>query len=1398
MKRGLNFKRYNILFKRNIIVLLLLLIILIIFSIFLISLFYKEFISKGISLAPAVITVNGGGQTAIENAIAQANPGDIIEVSSGNYDDNSQTFLTISSSGTATASITLRGVGTPAPKIGNIKFSDASYWIVENFEISNQQAFNSIEFTGILTKNNILRNMLIHDVRSGIALKEGDSNTIENSIIYNTIDKSGSPSQEAHAIHINSAKNNKILNNIIYGMIGDAVQMLTVSRDANNNPILINRGTTLIEGNKIYNTQGPCAENAIDVKAESGTVIVRKNVMYGFEPMTGVGCTYKASGEPEAAAVIAHQNADGTLIIEQNEFYDTYQAIDSRGMKTTISNNIFHDFKSGTRVGSSRVLGVFASNSNQKIYHNTFVNIPSLFNDLISGGSPDLANNLFYNVKRTITGNYRYSGWFGNNDQKSGTGDVTGTDPFINADYSLQSASPLIDKALTGLNINNDFKGVSRPYGPAPDIGAFEYNAQVTSCTDNDGDGYGTGCSLGNDCNDGNSAINPKAQEVCGDNIDNNCDGRTDDICTVTSLTFAAAGDHGYGTQLLSTLDVLKQSQASFYLALGDMSYSSPGTETDWCNTVKSRLGSSYPFELAPGNHEDDDGPNGFIGDFASCLPDRMSSTGKYPAEYYFDYQVLARIIMISPDLSITGSAYNYNQGGTHYNWLSQTIDDARAKGIPWVIVGMHKNCITMATKSCEIGTDLMNLLISKNVDLILQGHDHTYQRSKQLSCIAVNNYKSSCIVDDGSDNIYAKGKGPIIVIAGAFGKSLYDIDTADSEAGYFAKWMGDNIAPSYGFVKYTLSSTELSAEYISSSGTFKDSFSIKKETQAQAERIIIDNLDSGFSTQGTWPISNGASQYGSDSVYSRTPGESAAWTTSLTPGLYEVYAWWTSWPSRSQNTPYKIYNGNALLNTVRVNQNDSNLAGKWNLLGEYNFDAPARIILEVETTNSHNADAVSFIRKGDTQAPTTTPTISLISPENKEYKNRAIPLIFTASNAAKCWFVLDGISSNANCNTVMYLTLSAGQHTLTVFAENSLGQVQEQRTFSLKLTRRYLVKYANFAKSATATTNLDDLTDQQLENVSLLTLDDGQYAKIEFQENINLTQDANATTNEIDIDSNVVTSLNKIELKSDAMPSLNKKAKLTLKVLSFSDPIILKDNSPCSDCVKESYSDGNLVFNVTGFSVYSAQERPSEGGGEGDGGGGGGGGGGGCGTVEECQTGGNKTTGVKNITDTQRKQKVLVREDVKFFYVKNNEEVILNVNGNDYISTFKISKGLVYIDFFNEEYELPKQKAVKLSAESTDFFIGNADISRGTALIVVSLDEKGVNRELGIISEKKKKANLRFTLIFAIVVIILMMGVVSYYIVTISRAYIKSKKETPQWVKEKRFVVKKAETKNF
>jgi hypothetical protein len=326
---------------------------------------------------------------------------------------------------------------------------------------------------------------------------------------------------------------------------------------------------------------------------------------------------------------------------------------------------------------------------------------------------------------------------------------------------------------------------------------------------------------------------------------------------TSSSYSFAAVGDIGATSQSSDVLNTLGNDSTRFALVLGDLDYDQTSSDAAWCDYVKKRVGSSYPFQLVTGNHEQQGGPDGYIMNHAKCLPDRMDSSGKYPAEYYFDYPKNTpnlRVIMISPDLTVAGIKYNYRNGNSHMDRLLNWIDDAKANG-QWVVVGMHKNCITAGAKLCEIGKDLFNQLISKKVDLILQGHDHNYQRSKQLahgsgcSSLTPLSYDADCVADNGSDGQYTRGKGPVVVISGLGGKSNYPVRSSDREANYFAK----KFSGADGYLKVTVASSSLDARFARASGSGADSFSI---SGSQAVVLPARNTTSVSNVSPPSPVS--------------------------------------------------------------------------------------------------------------------------------------------------------------------------------------------------------------------------------------------------------------------------------------------------------------------------------------------------------------------------------------------------------------------------------------------------------------------------------------------------------------------------------------------------------------
>lgn len=298
-------------------------------------------------------------------------------------------------------------------------------------------------------------------------------------------------------------------------------------------------------------------------------------------------------------------------------------------------------------------------------------------------------------------------------------------------------------------------------------------------------------------------------------------------ISVPESFSFNAVGDFSSSEEANLVLRKIGESKSDFTLALGDLGYAGNGTETAWCDFVKERVGATHRFQLIAGNH-DDGSSDGDISEYRKCLPDKLNVTGNYGIEYFFDYKKLVRVIMISPDIDNYG--FSYTNGSEHYEWLKSTTENAE---VPWVVVGMHKNCITPGAKTCEIGEDLLNLLIEKKVDLILQGHEHGYMRSKQLALssgcitIVINETNPACVVGEGID--FKKALGSLLLISGAGGKDLREIDLSDPEIGYFDAWNGSNTGNSYGFAKITIQKNNLTSTFISTGGPFEDTFDISR-----------------------------------------------------------------------------------------------------------------------------------------------------------------------------------------------------------------------------------------------------------------------------------------------------------------------------------------------------------------------------------------------------------------------------------------------------------------------------------------------------------------------------------------------------------------------------------------
>jgi tartrate-resistant acid phosphatase type 5 len=145
----------------------------------------------------------------------------------------------------------------------------------------------------------------------------------------------------------------------------------------------------------------------------------------------------------------------------------------------------------------------------------------------------------------------------------------------------------------------------------------------------------------------------------------------------------------------------------------------------------------------------------------------------------------------------------------------------------------------------------------------------------------------------------------------------------------------------------------------------------------------IIDDGAAGFTTAGSWKVTNGPGYQGDYHYQDKGNGSrTATWTfTGLTPGLYRVSATWVAAGNLATNAPFTVLSGSTVLGTFAANQrvapNDFTDAGVgWeNLGGPYQVNGTTLTIRLTDKANGRViADAVRIERLSPELAADLTP----------------------------------------------------------------------------------------------------------------------------------------------------------------------------------------------------------------------------------------------------------------------------------------------------------------------------------------------------------------------------------------------------------------------------------------
>lgn len=286
---------------------------------------------------------------------------------------------------------------------------------------------------------------------------------------------------------------------------------------------------------------------------------------------------------------------------------------------------------------------------------------------------------------------------------------------------------------------------------------------------------------------------------------------------------------------------------ASFMLHSGD--FVDDGSNEDYWNWVlDSNVSASLATTPAAGNHEDRSSVEDVTVDNALMshfnfqnLPDQDTSTGVY---YSFVYENATFIVLNTNDLT-----EDETLSAQQYNWAYETAQNADTQ---WKIILMHKSPYSNGPHGEDsdviaIREQMDQLCATCDIDLVLSGHDHVYNRTPYLAYGTEQSVQTQTVSHGGHNYQMAmQPSGTLFLIAGTAGVKNYrqeSIDTVPSavEAGL------DQDSPVYTGIEVVGDRLYYRAYRVTDQGTSEliDSFAIDKESEVEtpAWQKVVDQI---------------------------------------------------------------------------------------------------------------------------------------------------------------------------------------------------------------------------------------------------------------------------------------------------------------------------------------------------------------------------------------------------------------------------------------------------------------------------------------------------------------------------------------------------------------------------
>lgn len=259
------------------------------------------------------------------------------------------------------------------------------------------------------------------------------------------------------------------------------------------------------------------------------------------------------------------------------------------------------------------------------------------------------------------------------------------------------------------------------------------------------------------------------------------------------NFSFGTAGDWGSNSDTAATASNIASHQNQIVIGLGDFCYC--GSPDSWWNGPLAPI-NHLMFRGAQGNHDaDNSGSSEYL---------RLFGQNNWTSS--FNYKNV-HFVPIDTESNTDAAA------------LDKDLATARQDpNIKWIVAFYHKPIYTSPTSHEPDEAGIKNIVVplfdKYHVDLVLQAHNHNYQRSYPL--------KADTVTETRPDSVYQSPKGSIYMVVGTGGQDFYPLNGQ-------APYIQNQFTGIPGFLKVDVSNTSLKGTFFANDGTIKDTFAINK-----------------------------------------------------------------------------------------------------------------------------------------------------------------------------------------------------------------------------------------------------------------------------------------------------------------------------------------------------------------------------------------------------------------------------------------------------------------------------------------------------------------------------------------------------------------------------------------